>query len=307
MSQSTSAILMIRPASFGFNEQTAESNTFQNKGAEQQEVQQKALQEFDAFVQLLRDNQVNVIVLNDTEEPVKPDAIFPNNWVTFHENGDVLLYPMQAENRRWERREDLIRKLEDQYKVNHIIDLSRFELQSKFLEGTGSMVLDREHQTAYACLSPRTDKEVLDTFCQYFKYTAITFHAVDAQQKPIYHTNVMMCVGSAYVVICLHSIADANEKEVLVNSFKTTGKQIIEISSEQMNQFAGNMLEVQNQVGEKLLVMSQNAFDILTTEQKQALEHYVKIISSDINTIETNGGGSARCMMAEVFLPHLKQ
>ncbi|QJD98506.1 amidinotransferase [Mucilaginibacter robiniae] len=298
---------MIRPASFGFNEQTAASNAFQNKDAEQQHVQHKALQEFDAFVQLLRDNQVDVIVINDTEEPAKPDAVFPNNWVTFHENGDVLLYPIQAENRRWERREDLIRKLEDQYHINHTIDLSRFELQNKFLEGTGSMVLDRENKIAYACLSPRTHTEVLDTFCQHLKYTAVTFNATDAKQQPIYHTNVMMCVGSSYVVICLESVTDSSEKENLVNSFQNTDKQIIEISLAQMSQFAGNMLEVQNQFGENILVMSNTALEALTPEQKQALEQHVKILSTNLETIESNGGGSARCMMAEVFLPKTEQ
>ncbi|WP_211166272.1 citrulline utilization hydrolase CtlX [Mucilaginibacter robiniae] len=307
MSQSTSTLLMIRPASFGFNEQTAASNAFQNKDAEQQHVQHKALQEFDAFVQLLRDNQVDVIVINDTEEPAKPDAVFPNNWVTFHENGDVLLYPIQAENRRWERREDLIRKLEDQYHINHTIDLSRFELQNKFLEGTGSMVLDRENKIAYACLSPRTHTEVLDTFCQHLKYTAVTFNATDAKQQPIYHTNVMMCVGSSYVVICLESVTDSSEKENLVNSFQNTDKQIIEISLAQMSQFAGNMLEVQNQFGENILVMSNTALEALTPEQKQALEQHVKILSTNLETIESNGGGSARCMMAEVFLPKTEQ
>jgi hypothetical protein len=303
MSQVTSSLLMIRPASFGFNEQTAESNAFQQNTADAQQAQQKALQEFDAFAALLKSKGIDVTVINDTEEPVKPDAIFPNNWVSFHENGDVLMYPMQAHNRRLERREDVIRKLEDRFKVNHIIDLSRFELQEKFLEGTGSMVLDRENKVAYACLSPRTNAEVLDTFCKYFEYTAVTFDANDAQQQAIYHTNVMMCVGGRFVVICLDSITDAEEKQAVVQSLENNGKEIIPITLHQMNHFAGNMLEVHNEDGKSLLVMSKSAHQSLTDEQVTALQQYTEILSADLTTIETIGGGSARCMLAEVHLP----
>jgi hypothetical protein len=296
---------MIRPASFGFNEQTAESNAFQQNPVIIEQVQHNVLQEFDAFAALLKSKGVNVTVMNDTVEPQKPDAIFPNNWVSFHDNGDVLMYPMQAHNRRWERREDVIRKLEDRFTVNHIIDLSHFELQEKFLEGTGSMVLDRENKLAYACLSPRTDAEVLDTFCKYFNYTAVTFNATDAQQKAIYHTNVMMCVGSRFAVICLDSITDATEKQVVVQSLHDSGKQVVNITFEQMNRFAGNMLEVQNTDGESLLVMSQSAHRSLTEGQINTLQQYTEIVSADITTIETIGGGSARCMLAEVHLPVL--
>ena len=305
MSQSTSTILMIRPASFGFNEQTAESNAFQQKDLELQETQQKALQEFDAFAGILKAKGVNVIVIDDTVEPHKPDAIFPNNWVTFHDNSDVILYPMQAPNRRWERREDVIRKLEDKFKVNHIIDLSRFELENKFLEGTGSMVLDRENKLAYACLSPRTDIHVLNTFCEHLNYKAVTFNATDAQQHPIYHTNVMMCIGSRFAVICLDSIQEDSEKQAVITSIQHTQKELVSITIEQMNRFAGNMLEVQNKEGKSLLIMSQSARQSLNNEQVKILEQYAEIVSADLSTIETIGGGSARCMLAEVHLPEL--
>ncbi|WDF53734.1 citrulline utilization hydrolase CtlX [Mucilaginibacter sp. KACC 22063] len=301
--QTTSTLLMIRPVRFGFNEQTAESNAFQNKSDNKAEdIQQKALEEFDNFVDLLRANGVKVIVVNDTVEPHTPDSIFPNNWISFHANGDVLMYPMQAENRRLERREDIIRKIEEDYTVNHVIDLSRFEVQNKFLEGTGSMVLDRENKIAYACLSPRTDKEVLETFAKKEDYKAITFDAVDSQGKAIYHTNVLMCIGSSYVVICLDAIKDEIERGQLLDSFKNTGKEMVAITFDQMNHFAGNMLEVQSTNGEKLLVMSKQAYQSLDDNQAATLEKYIRIICSDISAIETHGGGSARCMLAEVHL-----
>ena len=302
--QSTSTILMIRPVNFVFNEQTAGSNAFQNRNAEQQRVQDNALQEFDRFVNILRENGVEVIVIDDTAEPHTPDSIFPNNWVSFHNDGAVFLYPMMAENRRLERREDIIMQLEDKFKVKHVIDLSHFEHENKFLEGTGSMVLDRENKIAYACLSPRTDKEVLEKFCKDSGYKSVLFHAVDQNGMDIYHTNVLMCVGSSYVVICLDSIKNEAEKQSVINSFQSTQKQIVAISFEQMNHFAGNMLEVQNKHGESLLVMSKSAWDSLNYEQKSILSSFSKPVYSDISTIENNGGGSARCMMAEVHLPH---
>jgi hypothetical protein len=303
--QSTSNILMIRPVAFGFNTQTAQSNAFQNRDADQQLVQQKAQQEFDGFVAILKSNSVNVTVVNDTIEPHTPDSIFPNNWVSFHDNGDIFLYPMQAENRRLERREDIIRQLEENFKANHVIDLSRFELKDQFLEGTGSMVLDRENKIAYACLSPRTNTEVLKAFCEYTGYKAITFNAFDQRGQAIYHTNVLMAIGSRFAVICLDSITNTQEKETVITSLKETRKEIIEITFEQMNSFAGNMLEVKNTAGETLIVMSQTAYLSLIDEQKTALEKYGKLVYADINNIETNGGGSARCMIAEVHLPQI--
>jgi hypothetical protein len=301
--QATSNLLMIRPVSFGFNEQTADSNTFQTRSIDQQQVQAKALAEFDGLVKVLRDNDVNVTVIDDTLYPHTPDSIFPNNWVSFHANGDVYLYPMQAENRRLERREDIISKLEDNFSVKHVTDLSHFEHDGKFLEGTGSMVLDRENKIAYTCLSPRTDKEVLATFCMQTGYKAISFNAVDANGAAIYHTNVLMCIGSHFSVICLDSISNAIEKELVINLLKDTGKEIINITFDQMNHFAGNMLEVKNTKYEPLIVMSQSAYLSLTYEQKAVLSSLGKLIYADINTIETNGGGSARCMIAEVHLP----
>jgi hypothetical protein len=303
MNHQPRTILMIRPVKFGYNEQTAESNAFQNPDADQQDVQEKALAEFDAFVQLLRDNGVDVTVIEDTPEPHTPDSIFPNNWVSFHENGDVFLYPMQAENRRLERREDIIRKLEERFKVNHVIDLSRFEKQDQFLEGTGSMVLDRENKIAYACISPRTDEEVLDTFCQHTGYKPVLFNAVDKNGKAIYHTNVLMAVAAKYVVICLEAIADDDEMEAVIDAIAESEKEIIAISFEQMNHFAGNMLEVYNDKGESLIVMSQAAWESLDDEQKEVLSSFSKPVYADISTIERNGGGSVRCMMAEVWLP----
>jgi len=300
--QSTPNILMIRPVKFGFNVQTAESNAFQTMDADQELVQQKALQEFDGFVKVLHDNGVNVTVVNDTPEPHTPDSIFPNNWVSFHDNGDILLYPMQAENRRLERREDIIRQLEEHFKANHIIDLSRFEAKDQFLEGTGSMVLDRDNKIAYACLSPRTNAEVLKAFCEHTGYKAVTFNAIDQNRQAIYHTNVLMAIGSSFAVICLDSIPDLQEKETVIQSLSSSGKDIINIGFDQMNQFAGNMLEVKNTAGETLVVMSKTAYNSLTNAQKNKLEKYGKLIYADINTIETNGGGSARCMMAEVHL-----
>ncbi|MGN6394042.1 MAG: citrulline utilization hydrolase CtlX [Mucilaginibacter sp.] len=301
--QSTSHILMIRPVNFGFNEETAGSNAFQNRNAAKDGVNEKAQQEFDRMVNTLRGEGVDVTVVDDTPEPYTPDSIFPNNWVSFHADGNVFLYPMQAENRRLERREDVIAKLEDDFAVKHIIDLSRFETEDKFLEGTGSMVLDRVNKIAYACLSPRTDREVLNLFCEQAGYTPVSFDAVDEKGQAIYHTNVLMCIGSGFAVICLDSIPNPHEKILVKESLQSTQKEIIDISFEQMNSFAGNILEVNNSKGEALIVMSKNAFSALDEEQKATLKKYGKLVYSDINTIEANGGGSARCMMAEVHLP----
>jgi hypothetical protein len=299
----TSHILMIRPVNFGYNEETAGSNAFQKRDADNQAVQEMALREFNNMVTALCENGVDVTVVDDTAEPYKPDSIFPNNWVSFHDDGTVFLYPMQAENRRLERREDIIAKLEDRFAVKHIIDLSRFEAEDKFLEGTGSMVLNRENKIAYACISSRTDREVLNLFCEQMSYKAICFDAVDERGKAIYHTNVLMCIGEKFTVICLDSIANPHERIVVTESLKSTRKEIIDISFEQMNRFAGNMLEVKNKAGENLIVMSKNAYNSLLHKQIVTLEKYGKLIYANINTIETNGGGSARCMMAEVHLP----
>jgi hypothetical protein len=303
MPQSTSHILMIRPVNFGFNEETAQSNAFQKRNAEKNNVQEKALLEFDGMVSILRENGIDVTVIDDTPNPHTPDSIFPNNWVSFHADGTVFLYPMQAENRRLERREDIIAELEDRFVAREIIDLSRFEAENKFLEGTGSMVLDRENKIAYACLSPRTDREVLKIFCEQQDYQSICFDAFDEYNRAIYHTNVLMCVGSKFVVICMDSIPNPHEKVMVAETIKATQKELIAITFDQMNNFAGNMLEVKNNVGETLIVMSENAYNALTEGQKTSLTKYGQLVYANINTIETNGGGSARCMMAEVHLP----
>ena len=300
--QTTSHILMIRPVQFAFNQETAVNNAFQVAGNDAGS-QEKALEEFDAMVQLLRQNGVDVTVVDDTLLPHTPDSIFPNNWISFHEDGSIVLYPMFAANRRLERKPTVLAAVADKFTVKQTVDLSSREAEAVFLEGTGSMVLDRDNKIAYACLSPRTDYLVLSEFCEKMGYSAISFDAVDQKGQPIYHTNVMMCIADKYAVVCLEAVPAAHEKEELVSAIQKTGKEIISISLDQMNRFAGNMLQVQNDKGEPLLVMSAQAFAALTKEQADKLNSYNKIIQSPLTTIETNGGGSARCMMAEVFLP----
>ena len=301
--QTTSNILMIRPVAFGLNIQTAGSNAFQNKNASQEAVQEKALKEFDAFVKKLRDLKINVTVIQDTAQPHTPDSIFPNNWISFHENGDIFLYPMQAENRRLERRNDLIDQLKTKFKVGNVYDLSEAEKQGFFLEGTGSMVLDRENKIAYACLSIRTQENVLDNFCEKSGYKAVKFHAFDQNNFAIYHTNVMMCVGDKFVVVCFESVTNLAEREFLKQSFIDTQKEIIEISLDQMNQFGGNMLQVKNNDDKSFLIMSERAYLSLNEQQKAQISKYAEPLYSTLTTIEDNGGGSARCMMAEIHLP----
>ncbi|RYE55026.1 MAG: amidinotransferase [Sphingobacteriales bacterium] len=302
--QTTNHILMIRPVDFKFNTQTAGNNKFQQATSES-DVHQRALIEFDGFVALLRSNGVDVTVIDDTLAPATPDSIFPNNWISFHEDGSVYLYPMFSENRRAERRKDIIEQLEKRFELRHVGDLSFFEQQVLFLEGTGSMVLDRENKIAYACLSVRTDEEVLNNFCMLAGYTPFTFQAIDQTRFPIYHTNVMMCVGESFAVVCFESIPDAIEREELRHSFLNTHKEVIEISFDQMNQFAGNMLQVKSNTGESLLVMSEQAYLSLNESQVASLEKHCRIIYAPLYTIEKNGGGSARCMLAEVHLPEL--
>ncbi|WP_246085420.1 citrulline utilization hydrolase CtlX [Solitalea koreensis] len=295
---------MIRPVSFGFNEETAQSNAFQVRNDEQNEtVQQKAQIEFDGFVEVLRANGVDVTVVNDTQNPHTPDSIFPNNWVSFHNDGTVILYPMQAVNRRLERRTDILDQLNTHFDLKKTIDFSHFETESRFLEGTGSMVLDRDNKIAYACLSPRTDDKILNEFCKAAGYKKVAFISVDDQGKQIYHTNVMMCIGDKFAVVCFDSIPDPEEKENVLASLVNSGKEVIEISFEQMNKFAGNMLQVLGKNGESLLIMSEQAYKSLMQEQIAKLEQFSKLVYAPIYTIETNGGGSARCMMAEIHLP----
>ncbi len=291
---------MIRPVAFGFNPQT-EGNNFENQPIKGN-VQGRALAEFDEFVKLLRLNHINVIVIEDTLQPHTPDSIFPNNWVSFHNDGSVYVYPMQAENRRVERRDDILSALSSQFDITEINDLTFTEDKEEYLEGTGSMVLDRMAKIAYACLSIRTHPKVLDVFCCESGFETITFHAVDQNDLPIYHTNVMMCVATSFVVICLESVPDGKERSTLLASFKSTGKKVIEISFAQMNLFAGNMLEVTNSHEQTFLVMSESAFLCLNEEQIAGINEYLEILHAPIPTIERIGGGSARCMMAEIFL-----
>ncbi len=309
MKQYTNTILMIEPVDFRFNEQTAVNNYFQNQSDETSEsVQEKALKEFQGMVSKLRENGVNVIVLQDTLKPHTPDSIFPNNWISFHENKMIALYPMFAENRRDERREDDVLDLlsEKGFEAEEVMDYTDAENDEIFLEGTGSIILDRENKIAYAAVSPRTDEELFIEFCEDFDYAPVLFEAnqtVNGERQQIYHTNVMMCVADEYAVICLDTIDDKAEKKLVADTLIESGKEIIEITEEQMHKFAGNMLQVGGMGAAKYLVMSQTAYDSLTQEQITAIEKYNPIIAVDINTIETLGGGSARCMMAEVFLP----
>lgn len=299
---------MVRPANFAFNEETAANNAFQSRDDNMNavEMRQQAMREFDEFVQKLRDAGVNVIVAEDTHEPARPDAVFPNNWVTFHQEGWVVTYPMFAPTRRLERRDDVIRMvLERGFRATDRIHLEDSEAEQVFLEGTGSIIFDHPHRLAYACLSPRTDAALLGELCRKIGYREVVFHAVDAGGQDIYHTNVMMALGETFVVICLDSVRDAAERSMLENKFAETGKEIIDISLEQMGAFAGNMLQVRNAAGDTILVMSETAYRSLTPAQVRALEAHTRLLYSPIQTIETYGGGSARCMMAEVFLPEV--
>jgi hypothetical protein len=298
---------MIRPVAFRMNEQTAVNNFFQEDIAlKNAEINTKAQEEFDAFVQKLRAVGVNVIVENDDLRMDTPDSIFPNNWISFHENGDIGLYPMFAENRRRERREEVLIRLESEgFIINNVYDYTPAEDEGIFLEGTGSLLLDRVNHKAYCALSARADEELLIEFCEDFEYLPVIFTAnqtVDGKRLPIYHTNVMMCLAEKFCVICLDTIDDAAEKKNVVQHLKKDGKEIIKISEAQMHHFAGNMLQLQGK-DKKYLVMSAAAHKSLNKEQIAAIEKHCEILSSDLTTIETCGGGSARCMMAEVFLP----
>ena len=306
--QTTSHILMVRPAHFAFNEETAASNAFQSRDDRltPQQIRQQAMQEFDQFVERLRAAGVQVIVAKDSATPVKPDAVFPNNWVTFHQEGFVVTYPMFAPTRRRERRRQIIDQvLQEGFRSDRRLNFEFNEKRNLFLEGTGSIIFDHHHRLAYACLSPRTDPQLLEDLCQEIGYQKVVFQATDAQNQDIYHTNVMMALGETFVVICLDSVRDPAERRILEQKFEATRKEIVAISLTQMNAFAGNMLQVRNTAGQTLLVMSSTAYHALTPEQIALLERHTQLLHSPIGTIETYGGGSARCMMAEVFLPEV--
>ena len=309
MRQTTNSIVMIRPVAFRMNEQTAVNNYYQKvlDGLLPATVNAKAQQEFDTFVEKLRAVGVDVTVVDDTLDPDTPDSIFPNNWISFHENGDVAMYPMFAENRRAERREEILDILEDKgFVINNIVDYTSAEEDGFYLEGTGSLLLDRENNKAYCALSPRADEELFIEFCEDFDYAPVIFEAfqtVDGERKLIYHTNVMMCLGETFAVICAECIDDKKERKMVLDNLKENNKEIILITEAQVNTFAGNMLEVRGANDKRYLVMSAAAHQCLTPAQIQQLEKHAEILSSSLDTIEACGGGSARCMMAEVFLP----
>lgn len=291
---------MIRPIKFGFNLQTAESNFFQqNLNFDTAEsIQSKALAEFDAFSRLLISKNIELTIFDDTLEPHTPDSIFPNNWISFHENNELVLYPMLAENRRLERRDDII----SEFKKNNtiVIDLTKFESKNLFLEGTGSIVFDYEYKVAYANSSPRTDKMLFEQLCKQLGFESIMFKAVDSNGNGIYHTNVLMCVSNGFAILCKDCIPDKDDLERIINSLKNTNHEIISITYEQMNCFAGNMYQLNNSKGESFIVMSEQAFKSLNSAQIKQLEQYGTLLYSPLYTIEQYGGGSARCMIAEI-------
>ena len=299
----TKNIFMIRPANFGFNSETAESNHFQNKLTSSIiDTTQKARAEFDLMVELLTQKGIFVEVIEDTSTPIKPDAVFPNNWISTHKDGTIYLYPMAATNRRLERREDVVDLLKRKFHAPKVVDLSYTESQNRYLEGTGSIVFDHRNKTAFACLSPRTEEDLFTYFCHEIDYQPIHFKALDKYSNEIYHTNVMMCVGEKFAVICLESIVESEEKNQLINHFQNYNKSIIEITLEQMNCFAGNMIELNNTDGRSIIVLSQSAYNSLSPEQTNKLSQFGELLPISIPTIEKIGGGSVRCMIAENFL-----
>lgn len=302
MEQVTSHVMMIRPSAFGYNAETAANNVFQNKpDAASEEIIAQAQKEFDGFVGLLRYEGIDVSVIEDSQSPGKPDAVFPNNWISFHSDGTVVTYPMYSKLRRQERREDVIEQLSVKFNVRQREHFEFFEKDDQFLEGTGSMVLDRANRIAYACISDRTDRELLEDWCDRMGFTPHTFYA-ESNGKAIYHTNVMMAIGSQVAVVCLECLPNKAERLALRDSL-AKDHEVVEITDEQVQSFAGNMLALKNNKGEELMVMSSRAHESLTDAQVKMIEKYSRIVSAPINTIENIGGGSARCMIAEIFLP----
>lgn len=295
---------MVRPLAFGYNHETATTNTFQQQDKQQEpsDIQSKALEEFDELERILKEHHIQVIIVEDTKLPVKPDAIFPNNWITTHSDGTIITYPLHSNLRRPERREDILQLLSNEFKIQNQYSFEHYEEEGKFLEGTGSMILDRINHIVYACLSPRTDPELLEHFTLLKQYRKVSFKATDPSGTNIYHTNVMMALGETQAILCLDCIHDESEKESLVQSLTDTGKEIIEIKWEQVLHFAGNMLQLKNIHGDLYWVMSQAAFDSLYEDQRSVLQSNAGIIASPISTIEYYGGGSVRCMLTEIFL-----
>lgn len=307
MQQAPSSVFMVRPASFGFNPDTASSNAFQQAATNAGNIQQPAIREFDRMVDLLRSHDIDVMVFNDTPVPPKPDAQFPNNWISLHEDGTVVLYPMMAPNRRPERRKDIIDELKSRFIVQAIKDYAGEEANNRFLEGTGSLVFDYLNRIAYACRSPRTDENLAGMVVQSLGFGLVMFDAVDENGTPVYHTNVVMCIGSRFAVICLDAIHDEGDQERLLNSFAKTGHKVVAISYAQMNAFAGNMMEVRSRNSESFVLLSEQAFNSLLPGQVDAISRYAEMIPVPIPTIEKYGGGSVRCMIAGIFLPSWDQ
>lgn len=297
--QTTSKVFMVKPVRFGYNPQTAGNNAFSRPGRENS-AQENALREFTSYVALLRANKIDVVIGEDTSTPHTPDSIFPNNWFSTHEDGTMVLYPMSTLNRRHERKEELLEVIRKNFEVRRLIDLTWWENDNLYLEGTGSMVLDRENKIVYAAKSQRTSEKVLEDFCKQMCYTPVYFEAYDRQGVAIYHTNVMMSVGTAYAIVCMESIRPEDRDRVRT-SIMDSGKKILDISFGQLGHFAGNMLEVHNTEGRPILVMSASARKSLTTEQNRELSAHYKLLSPQLDYIETHGGGSARCMLAELF------
>ena len=294
-------ILMVRPYQFYFNQQTASNNFFQSN-INIENANELAIAEFDAMVESLRAHQIKVNVIQDTKDPSTPDSIFPNNWISTHSDGTLCLYPMYAPNRRAERKSSVIEFLQSNYKIENILDLTDLEKEGKFLEGTGSMVLDHQNKISYGCLSDRLNKEAFLSWCDKMQFKAISFKAVDDKAQPIYHTNVMMCMGDQFAVICLDSIPNEIERQMLLDSFEQTNKEVVEISQDQLNHFAGNMLQVFDKADKPHLIMSEQAYSTLHAAQLKSLEKYNPLLPIAIPTIEALGGGSTRCMMAEIQL-----
>jgi hypothetical protein len=304
--QSARAVLMVRPASFGFNPQTADSNAFQQRPHTPAhiEAQGLALEEFDGLAKALQRTGVEVLIVPDTSQPAKPDAIFPNNWVSFHFDGTVALYPMLAPNRRCERREDILEQVvrEGRFHVSRTVDLSHREAEGKFLEGTGSLVLDRVHRVAYASLSPRTDLDVLGEFAQLLDYELVTFEGRDGTGQPVYHTNVIMAIGTRFAVVCGEAIAHPRHREAVFTRLQAAGHDVVDVSLRQMQEFAANLLELES-AGGRVIALSTTGWRSLGSAQRQILESHAEPVPVNIPTIERIGGGGVRCMLAELHLP----
>lgn len=303
--QTTSNILMVRPASFGFNPETAETNVFQQtpKTKKATEISQKAIQEFDNMVDTLRKHHINVLVAEDSPKPMKPDAVFPNNWISMHHNGQIVLYPMLSQNRRVERRKEILELIEKNFTVTEYLHYEQNEANNRILEGTGSIVFDHPNKVAYACTSQRTDATLLVKLCKEIGYQPASFRATDSNNFEIYHTNIMMSIGESFVVVCMDAVEDGADKLLLTQFLRTTGKDIITISREQMNHFAGNILQVATTDDKQYILLSETARKALDDRQLTQLQSHAPILSFSIPTIEEIGDGSVRCMLAEIFLP----